>query len=77
MKFRFGLIIGLGVGYLLGTKAGHERYEQIMAAFNKVRTNEQIREATSLAERSTRDGRAAAGRGMASVADAVRTRAAR
>lgn len=29
-RFRTGLIIGLGVGYVLGTKAGRERYEQLM-----------------------------------------------
>ena len=32
MRFRTGLIIGLAVGYLLGTRAGRERYEQIQGA---------------------------------------------
>ena len=30
MGFRTGLVIGLGAGYVLGAKAGRERYEQIM-----------------------------------------------
>jgi hypothetical protein len=77
MKFRLGLVIGLIIGFLAGARAGRERYEQIMAACKKVRSNEQIREASELAERSTRGTRAAAGRGMVSVADAVRTKAAR
>lgn len=29
MRFRLGLLIGLGVGYVLGARAGVERYEQI------------------------------------------------
>ena len=29
MRFRTGLIIGVGVGYYFGTKAGRERYDQI------------------------------------------------
>lgn len=31
-RFRTGLIVGLGIGYVLGTKAGRERYEQIKSA---------------------------------------------
>ena len=77
MKFRLGLIIGLAVGFLLGARAGRERYEQIVTAYKAVRSNEQVREATDLAERSTRGTRAAAGRGMVSVAETVRVKAAR
>jgi outer membrane lipoprotein SlyB len=32
MGFRFGLIAGAAAGYVLGTRAGRERYEQIAAA---------------------------------------------
>ncbi len=77
MKFRLGLIIGLAIGFLAGARAGRERYEQIVAAYRSVRSNEQVREATALAERSTRGTRAATGRGMVSVAEAVRAKAAR
>lgn len=77
MKFRLGLIIGLIIGFLAGARAGRERYEQILSAFNTARTNEQVREVTNLAERSTRGTRSAAGRGMVSVAGSVRAKAAR
>jgi hypothetical protein len=30
-RFRIGLVIGFGVGYYLGTRAGRERYEQLRA----------------------------------------------
>lgn len=29
MRGKVGLVIGLGIGYVLGTRAGRERYEQI------------------------------------------------
>jgi hypothetical protein len=32
MAFRFGLMVGLAAGYVLGTRDGRERYDQIVAA---------------------------------------------
>jgi hypothetical protein len=37
VKFRNGLIIGLGVGYYLGARAGRERYVQIERVLDRVR----------------------------------------
>jgi hypothetical protein len=34
MGFKTGLIVGLGVGYVLGSKAGRERYEEIKASWD-------------------------------------------
>lgn len=31
MRFRLGLILGLAIGYVLGAKAGRERYHQIQS----------------------------------------------
>lgn len=36
MKGKILFIAGLGVGYVLGTRAGRERYEQIKAAAARV-----------------------------------------
>ena len=36
MKGKIGLVVGLGVGYVLGTRAGRERYEQIRKQWLKV-----------------------------------------
>lgn len=36
MSMRFGLIVGFALGYVLGAKAGHERYDQIMQAWASV-----------------------------------------
>lgn len=32
MKFRSGLLVGFGAGYVLGARAGRERYQQIVEA---------------------------------------------
>jgi hypothetical protein len=40
MKFRFGLIIGLAIGYVLGAKAGYERYQKIQSTWRSVRRSD-------------------------------------
>lgn len=36
MRGKAGLIVGLAIGYVLGTRAGRERYEQIKSQWLKV-----------------------------------------
>ncbi|HLT67544.1 MAG TPA: hypothetical protein VKZ73_06700 [Microbacterium sp.] len=36
MRGKIGLIVGLGAGYVLGTRAGRARYEQIKKQAEKV-----------------------------------------
>jgi hypothetical protein len=38
------LLAAVGVGYVLGTKAGRERYEQIKGTFIKVKDNPRVQE---------------------------------
>ena len=45
MKFRTTFIMGAAVGYVLGTKAGRERYEQIMQATRRLGENPKVQEA--------------------------------
>ncbi len=35
MGFKTGLIVGFGVGYVLGTKAGRDRYEELKATWDQ------------------------------------------
>ena len=39
------LITGIAIGYVLGTRAGQARYEQIKAGAQKVATNPKVQEA--------------------------------
>lgn len=44
MRGKVGLVIGLAAGYVLGTRAGRERYEQIKAQAEKVWNLEPVQE---------------------------------
>lgn len=48
MKYRFGFLTGAAVGYVLGTRAGRERYEQIMRLSRTVAENPTIQEAAGI-----------------------------
>jgi hypothetical protein len=41
---KLSLLIAAGIGYVLGTKAGRERYEQIRDAARKVRNDPRVQE---------------------------------
>ena len=42
MRGKAGLVIGLAVGYVLGTRAGRERYEQIKSQWLKLWNQEPV-----------------------------------
>lgn len=44
MKGKIGLVVGIGVGYVLGTRAGRERYEQIKTQWLKVWNLDPVRD---------------------------------
>lgn len=44
MALKAGLVIGFGAGYVLGAKAGRERYEQIVEAFNGVVSRPEVQD---------------------------------
>jgi hypothetical protein len=45
MGLKTGFILGFGAGYVLGARAGRERYEQIRRAFNDVSGNPVVQRA--------------------------------
>ena len=53
MSGKLKLLIGIGVGYVLGTRAGRERYEQMKAKAQTVwqdpRTQEKVHQARDVA----------------------------
>ena len=46
MRFKSGFMVGLSAGYVLGTKAGQERYQQIVEAAGKLRENPSVQRLT-------------------------------
>lgn len=50
MRGKIGLVVGLGVGYVLGTRAGRQRYEQIEAQWLKVWHLDPVQEKVELAK---------------------------
>ncbi len=46
MKFRHGIVVGLGIGYILGAKAGRQRYDQIVGHWQRV-TGGRVQDVTS------------------------------
>jgi hypothetical protein len=42
MRFRTGLLIGLGIGYYLGAKAGRERYEEMQRWIRQARDSDVV-----------------------------------
>lgn len=46
---RLPLLVAGGVGYVLGTKAGRERYEQLRRTFNQVRNDPRVQQKTQQA----------------------------
>ena len=47
MAFKTGFIAGAAVGYVLGARAGRERYEQIAAAFRGFLGDERVQNVTN------------------------------
>lgn len=47
MKFRFGLIVGLAAGYVLGARAGYERYQEIQSKWRQLRRSEPAQRLTT------------------------------
>ena len=52
MRFKSGFLVGLSAGYVLGTKAGQERYQQIVDAASKVRENPSVQRLTGEVNRT-------------------------
>ncbi|HEX6263323.1 MAG TPA: YtxH domain-containing protein [Actinomycetota bacterium] len=78
MGFKTGMIIGFGVGYVLGTKAGRERYEELRQSWQDLMGNPRVQEAVErgkgLVGTATREGLTAVQGGVEKAAGAVKDR---
>ncbi|MFJ5550501.1 YtxH domain-containing protein [Streptomyces sp. NPDC093225] len=66
MRYRITFFAGLAIGYVLGTAAGRERYEQLKKSASRVAQNPAVRNA---AESAAQQGRQYAGKAFVAVGD--------
>ena len=50
MRGRLGLMLGFGAGYVLGAKAGTQRYEQLRRLYDNLAANPKVQEARGKAK---------------------------
>ncbi len=76
MKFRTGVIVGFAAGYVLGSKAGRDRYEQIRKLYRRVASSEQVRKALDqgrqLADSGTARARDVVSQQLSSASETIR-----
>ena len=76
MKFRTAIVFG--IGYILGSKAGRDRYEQMRRAYRRATSNEHVRkvidQGKDAVETSTAQVRGVVADQLANAGDAIRDR---
>ena len=55
MRYRLTFIAGLALGYVLGTRAGRERYEQLKKSAREFAQNPAVRNAAESAAQTSRE----------------------
>jgi hypothetical protein len=68
MRYKVTFVLGLALGYVLGTRAGRERYEQLKKSVREFSQNPAVRNA---AEAAAQNGRQVAGKAFHAVSDKV------
>ncbi|MGY3201536.1 YtxH domain-containing protein [Streptomyces sp. TE5632] len=68
MRYRLTFVAGVVLGYVLGTRAGRERYEQLKKSARQFAQNPAVR---NTAETAAQQGRDIAGKAYHAVSDKV------
>jgi hypothetical protein len=78
MRLKLGFLVGFGAGYVLGAKAGNERYEQLKRLYDNLLSSQQFQQASGKAKDAVGTGlgqaREAASERVNKVTSAVRER---
>jgi hypothetical protein len=72
MRFRTGLVAGVALGYVLGTRAGRERYEQIKRAATEARKHPAVAQLVDQGVGLVDAGRYVAASGLSAGAKGLR-----
>ena len=73
MRFRSGLVVGAAVGYVLGARAGRQRYEQIKRWAGEARKHPAVTQLTHQSIGVVDAGRYIAATGISAGAKGLRT----
>ncbi|MCX4974709.1 MULTISPECIES: YtxH domain-containing protein [unclassified Streptomyces] len=68
MRYRLTFVAGLALGYVLGSRAGRERYEQLKKSARQISQNPAVR---NTAESAAQQGREFAGKAYHAVSEKV------
>lgn len=68
MRYKLTFLAGLALGYVIGTRAGRERYEQLKKSVREFSQNPAVRNAAESAAQSSRE---VAGKAFHAVSDKV------
>jgi len=71
MKFLIGVAIGAGVGYVLGTAAGRERFDEIVAGMEGVLGEDTMQQVTDFLDQGTAEIRKAANEGLETASEVI------
>lgn len=75
---KLGFLVGFGAGYVLGAKAGTDRYEQLKRLYDNLASSPTARQATGRAKTAASSGIGAAkdkaSEGVSKVTDSVKNR---
>ena len=72
MRFRLGMVIGGAAGYVLGAKAGRQRYEDIRRWWNSARRNPSMEQVTDVTQSLSDLGRTVVAGGLEKVSASIR-----
>ena len=76
MGFKTGVLVGFGAGYVMGTRAGRERFEELKQNFDRLMGNPQVQrmaeKGKDVVETGARKGLSAVQGGVEKAADKVK-----
>jgi hypothetical protein len=74
MGFKTGLLVGFGVGYVLGTKAGRERYEELKASWDSFTGNPSVQTVVNKSKEVVETGKQRGLKAVEKASDNVKER---